>query len=231
MPAVAIALGAMTDLGVLHDLGRDDLLATLTRSGLTHLQKHHLDKIVEAAIVECADPDSKRAVILTGLEMFERVDGKLVGSQDQTMLYWPELPELGHLQQHRRTWDDGHQARKANLLADVRLLPEHRAVQSIQSAFVDFLGGLLGLDSSRLDGKNPLAAYGLDSLSGVSCQYWFHRGKVPYPQAGGEHTLTCTQSLRLPSLCQRSLLQRALSSLQPRPTSELKLPAADDSPR
>ncbi|KAK3062707.1 hypothetical protein LTS18_003517, partial [Coniosporium uncinatum] len=178
LPAVSIALGAMIDIGVMHESGvdKEQLLSTLMRSGLTHLQKHHLAKIMEAAVRESYNKQSKRAVILTGLEMFERVDGKSKGQQDQTMLYWTELPEFGHLQTHTRSWSETPNTQAETSLLDVARSSEPgEARKVILDAFLKFLAGLLGFDAAVFNPASSLSMYGLDSLSGVSCQYWFHR--------------------------------------------------------
>ena len=175
LPAVAIALGAMTDIGVLHETCGEEVLSTLTKSGLTHLGKHHLDKIMQAAILECANPKSDRAVILTGLDMLERVNDKLIGNVSTTELYWTELPEFSHLQYHIRT-RSGAKRKDANLLQQLRTVSREEGMQDLQSAFVEFLAGLLGLKELQVDGTLSFLTYGLDSLSGVACQYWFHRG-------------------------------------------------------
>ncbi|KAL3426053.1 beta-ketoacyl synthase domain-containing protein [Phlyctema vagabunda] len=175
---VSIGLGAMTDIGILYDLKKGEaMLQTLTRSGLTHLQRHHLGKIMEAAVNESYNLKSDRPFILTGLEMFERVDGKLVGSQDQTMLYWTELPEFGFLQSHRKTWDSDRNTdtQYMDLKEGVNKADESEARALLLDAFMGFLAQLLGYQVTTLDAKNPLVAYGIDSLTGVSCQYWFHR--------------------------------------------------------
>ena len=115
--------------------------------------------------------------------MFERVDGKIVGNQDQMQLYWTELPEFGHLQSHRKS-DDARQGGGGDdahlgLLRDglARLLDdEGQAYALLQERFLAFLSTLLGFPSASFDVAATLWAYGLDSLSAVSCQYWFHRG-------------------------------------------------------
>ena len=92
LPAVSIALGAMTEIGVLHEAGITDLLRYLSRSALTALNQHDLGKILEAAVLE--SPLRARAVIVTGLEMFEKTNGKIVGSQDQSQVIWTDFPEV-----------------------------------------------------------------------------------------------------------------------------------------
>ncbi len=129
---------------------------------------------MEAAVLESRHSD--RSLILTGLEMFDRVDGKLVGSRDQVQLFWTELPEFGFLQNHKvgdiETEPDDA---KLSIREEVLSLPDKEAQTLLQTAFVGFLSQLLGFDAGKLDSSSSLAAYGLDSLSAVSCQYWIHR--------------------------------------------------------
>ena len=48
----------------------------------------------------------------------------------------------------------------------------------LEDAFLGFLAGLLGFEEGNFQTEQGLWIYGVDSLSGVSCQYWFHRGKL-----------------------------------------------------
>lgn len=173
LPAISVALGAMTDIGVLYSLGREDLLKTLTRSGLSHLQMPHLAKIMEAAVLE--SPRRDRSLIVTGLEMFERVDGKIAGRPDQ--LYWTELPEFGHLQVHKRSELAGQEKSKVSLRERIMRLDDHdgAARMELRDEFITFVSQLLRFDKSNFTDTSELAMYGLDSLSAVSCQYWFFR--------------------------------------------------------
>ena len=171
--------GAPTDkiiaeIGILHDLGREDLLPTLSRSGLSPLRKADLAHIMEAAILE--SHRSERSLIVTGLEMFERVDGKLMGSQDQTQLYWTELPEFSHLQSHRLSDAEDKLDTKLSLCEQLRNSNGKDAHAVLLEAFLAFLAQLLGFNSGSFNPALALAMYGLDSLSAVSCQYWFYRG-------------------------------------------------------
>ena len=194
LPGISIALGAMSEYrssiinssryhsnfstaeaGVLHELGREDLLQTLSRSGLSHLRKNDLAKIMEAAITE-SHCHSDRSVMVTGLEMFERIDGKLVGSQDQTQLYWTDLAEFGHLQSHSLSEATNKPDRQLSLQELIQTLNEEEARIALLETFLDFLSKLLGFATSTFNSSSPLSMCGLDSLSAVSCQYWFYKG-------------------------------------------------------
>lgn len=176
-PGISVALGAMTDMGVLYDLSKPDMLRILDRSGLTHLTKHHLAKIMEAAIHE--SPRRDRSLILTGLNMFEReADGSLAGRTEP--LFWPDWPEFGHLQQYKLPKEAGESNTSGAPLKDQVAAVRHRGDKEqirdvVRNAFLTFLSQLLGFGVEAFDPSQPLTIYGIDSLSGVSCQYWFHK--------------------------------------------------------
>lgn len=132
---------------------------------------------MEAAVLE--SHRSERSLIVTGLEMFERVDGKLVGSQDQTQLYWTELPEFSHLQSHRLSDAKEKVHVELSLREQLRDCDKENAHSVLFQAFLAFLTQLLGFSSESFNPALSLAMYGLDSLSAVSCQYWFYRGLLP----------------------------------------------------
>lgn len=164
-------------MGVLHDLSKPDMHQILTRSGLTQLTQFHLGKIMEAAIHE--SPRRDRSLIVTGLEMFEREpDGSLAGRAEP--LYWAGLPEFGHLQTykvpHASTSGDKHVSLKDQIALNVSGGIE-KVRPLVTEAFVAFLSRSLGFGVDAFDTTRGLAMYGLDSLSGVACQYWFHNGK------------------------------------------------------
>lgn len=177
LPGISLALGAMTDMGVLYNLSKPDMLQILSRSGLTHLTKYHLAKIMEAAILE--SPRRDRSLILTGLSMFEReVNGSLAGRTEP--LFWTDWSEFGHLQQYRPpTIVSGSATSRAPLkdqVAAMRLKGDTEGMRdAVRNAFLAFLSQLLGFGVDSFDPSQGLMMYGLDSLNGVSCQYWFHK--------------------------------------------------------
>jgi len=147
------------------------------------LHKPHLAKIIEAAIISSHDP--QRSLLVTGLEMFERVDGQLVGEMDQTHLFWTEVPEFGFLMEHRVSNAGGNVKGKGGKEVGLRErmggLERGEAGEVLREAFGAFLGGLLGWEVGKGEGMGGgggggMGVYGLDSLSGVSCQYWVYRG-------------------------------------------------------
>ena len=175
LPAVSIALGAMVDIGVLHNLNNPALLPTLTRSGLTHLDSSHLAKILEAAVQESRR--FERSLIVTGLGMFERVDGKVVGRGDP--LFWNELPEFAHLSTYGLSSTREGAGKERSLRERIEAAQDAEGKEEILTgAFKTFLSGLLGFPESTFSDTRKLAMYGLDSLSAVSCQYWLFRGKL-----------------------------------------------------
>ena len=155
------------------------MLRTLRRSGLTHLTRYHLAKIMEGAILESHRRD--RSLVLTGLNMFEReADGSLAGHTDP--LFWIDWPEFGHLQQYKLpTVVGGGNMSKAALKDQVAAMRHKGDTEQIRdvvrNAFLTFLSQLLGFGVDAFDPSRALTMYGIDSLSGVSSQYWFHKGK------------------------------------------------------
>ena len=168
------------DMGVLYDLSNPHMLQILSRSGLTHLTKYHLGKIMEAALLE--SPRRDRSLILTGLNMFEReADGSLSGHTEPVM--WTDWPEFGHLQQYKlpttRHRDENEKASLKTRVAAIRLGGDKEQLKCVvRGAFLTFLSQLLGFDVDAFDTLQALSRHGIDSLSGVSCQYWFHKGTV-----------------------------------------------------
>lgn len=171
-------ISILADMGVLYSLSKPDMLQILSRSGLTHLAKHHLAKIMEAAILE--SPRRDRSLVLTGLNMFEReADGSLAGQTEP--LFWTDWPEFGHLQQYKLPAAvDGSSASKAPLKDQVAAMRHKGETEqmrdAVRNAFLTFLSQLLGFGADAFDPSLALMMYGIDSLSGVSCQYWFHKG-------------------------------------------------------
>ena len=173
-------VGTLADMGVLYNLSNPLMLQILSRSGLTHLTKYHLGKIMEAAVLESSRRD--RSLIVTGLIMFEReADGSLSGRTEPVM--WTDWPEFGHLQQYKlRTGGSESDLNKASLKDQVAAMRHQGGPEKmkdiIRNAFLTFLSQLLGFAVDAFDASQSLNMHGIDSLSGVSCQYWFHKGTV-----------------------------------------------------
>ncbi len=171
LPGIAIALGAMSGIGVLAN--DYDLLRTLSKSGLQALQPDHFTKIMEAAVFESQHGD--RSLISTGFDMFETLDDVVQSTPDQNQLFWTEWPEFGFLFDHNiRTTE----AIKAISLRE-QLQEKHgdAAHAALLQAFLLCLSSVLGYDVASLDPGLSLASYGVDSLNAVSCRYWFFKGR------------------------------------------------------
>lgn len=113
--------------------------------------------------------------------MFERdANNKLIGRNEP--LFWAELPEFSHLQTYRSPDCDEKERQKATSLQEqIRKLHDVKDDAGmkgvVMDAFLDFLAKLTGFEKGTIDPGKSLGMYGVDSLSGVSTQYWFHRGK------------------------------------------------------
>ncbi|KAF3916181.1 hypothetical protein AA313_de0206060 [Arthrobotrys entomopaga] len=170
LPAVAIALGVMTGVGVIE--GKDDILRTLKQTGLSQLEGRHLDNIMEAAVL----PHVQRTTPLlsTGFEMFEKINDKIQAKEWQTQLFWTDYPDFGFLFSH--TLDlQGSKDSDISLLEQLRSQDGLTAHNTLLAAFSKTLASMLGYDLAAIDPTTALAAYGLDSLSAVTCRYWFFK--------------------------------------------------------
>ncbi|KAL8851489.1 MAG: hypothetical protein Q9221_003589 [Calogaya cf. arnoldii] len=119
---VAVALGAMTDIGILSTHSTPLTSQTLTRSGLTHLTTTHLSKILEAAFYKSRqqlrgkETVPEEAVMVTGMDMWEdhageegsgegggwrKRGGKRGGKGGIGNVYWRNCPEFSHLAHYR----------------------------------------------------------------------------------------------------------------------------------
>ena len=167
-------IGILADMGVLYNLSKPNMREVLTRSGLSHLTSKELAKIMEAAILASARRD--RPLIVTGLEMFTRdADNNIVGRKEP--LFWTELPEFAHLQTYQAAGDSSGTGLEKAMPLKEQVKEGEAAKEAVRDAFLDFVAQLLGFKKESIEEGKTLWMYGIDSLNGVSCQYWFHRGE------------------------------------------------------
>lgn len=117
--------------------------------------------------------------------MFSRdANNKLVGRQEP--LFWTELPEFSHLQSYLppctpSSLTSSSRAKELPLKTQIKLSLDRgdgAGVRDIvREGFMGFLAGLSGFKREDLDLRRGVGVYGVDSLSGVGCQYWFWRGE------------------------------------------------------
>lgn len=169
LPGTAIALGAMSGIGVLADNG--DLLRTLRQSGLAAVDSRALEKILEAAVLNSRSRE--HSLITVGLQMFETIDGKIQAEPDQTQIFWTEWPEFGLLMDPK--FQDAHAAMEVSLLDRVRAQDPETALASLLEGFRVCLKNITGQDETSFDPAAPMSMYGLDSLNAVGVRYWFFK--------------------------------------------------------
>ncbi|KAJ6263867.1 Hybrid PKS-NRPS synthetase pynA [Drechslerella dactyloides] len=170
LPAVAIALGVMTGVGVIE--GKDDILRTLKQTGLSQLEGQHLDCIMEAAILPYVQQNLP--LLSTGFEMFEKTNNQIKAKEWQTQLFWAEYPDFGFLLSHSLDLA-GSKDVNISLLEQLQSQDGPIAHANLLTAFSKTLASMLGYEVSAIDPTSALAAYGLDSLSAVTCRYWFFK--------------------------------------------------------
>ncbi|KAL8994776.1 MAG: hypothetical protein Q9169_005338 [Polycauliona sp. 2 TL-2023] len=199
---VAVALGAMTDIGILSTHSTPSTASTLTRSGLTHLTTAHLSKILEAAFYKSTqqlagnETVPEDAVMVTGLEMWDHhishTSSTYPGSGNGAV-YWRSCPEFSHLATYHSPASAGDgQGGKERAVRDkiddiLERMKEKEKEEGkgkdgeeevrklLKDAFLMFLARTLGFPAEMFDEGNALGTYGLDSLSAVGVQYWVWR--------------------------------------------------------
>lgn len=169
LPGIAVALGAMSGIGVLAE--DKDLLQTLRKSGILPLKPDALLKIFEAAVLESRS--SRRTLMVTGFEMFKKLDGIVQSSPEQNQIFWADWPEFGGLFDHQPSI--AACATSLTLLQRLEVLEADRVHDALCCEFASCLGTVLGAEPSNFDLTAPLASYGLDSLNAVACRYWFFK--------------------------------------------------------
>ncbi|KAI4123666.1 MAG: hypothetical protein LQ338_005156 [Usnochroma carphineum] len=188
---VSIALGAMTDVGVLTTLPSSSpsvTAAKLTRSGLSRLTTPHFAKILEAAFLKSRrqrvgkETEPEEALIVTGLEMFEKeMDGSLIGKgrRQGERLFWTELPEFSHLSTYRPPNRGNGADKEPSLKERVKRVATRDAGKELRTivreAVLGFLSTSLGFKYEAIDPGKSLGMYGMDSLNAVGCQFWCFR--------------------------------------------------------
>ncbi|PWY95188.1 putative polyketide synthase [Aspergillus sclerotioniger CBS 115572] len=169
LPGTAVALGAMSGIGVLAN--NEELLRILRQSGLDIVDAKGLEKVMEAAILSSQSRD--HATITVGLQMFETLDGKVQAESDQTQIFWTEWPEFACLMDHKASGSGA--AAELSLLDQVLALDSDAALGALLKGFRVCLSNITGQHESSFDPASPLSMYGLDSLNAVGVRYWFFK--------------------------------------------------------
>ena len=66
---------------------------------------------------------------------------------------------------------------KATLRDELGRLDKEGMKKAVTELFLELLSRLLGFGADTFDPRQMLTMYGMDSLNGVACQYWFHKGE------------------------------------------------------
>ncbi|PYI12323.1 putative polyketide synthase [Aspergillus sclerotiicarbonarius CBS 121057] len=169
LPGTAVALGAMSGIGVLAN--NEELLRILRQSGLDIVDAKGLEKVMEAAILSSQSRD--HATITVGLQMFETLDDKVQAESDQTQIFWTEWPEFACLMDHKASASGA--AEELSLLDQVQALDSDAALGALLKGFRVCLSNITGQHESSFDPASPLSVYGLDSLNAVGVRYWFFK--------------------------------------------------------
>jgi hypothetical protein len=171
IPGLAIALGAMKEVGILA--GEDQLMKTLSNTGLHCYDLDMFDKIVEAGILESYSSD--KSILGTGLERFRNIDGVVKARPEQNQIFWSDWPEFGYFFDY--TESELTNTRAKTLLEKIQDSSDAEQHLLLYGAFSECLSNVLGRNMAGLDPDMSIAAFGLDSLNTITCRYWFFKSK------------------------------------------------------
>ena len=170
LPGVALALGPIKDSGTLAN--DSALVDTLQRSGLKAMSTHEFLVAMDAAVIE--SHRRGRALIGTGIQPLEAINGVVKSHSDGAQVCWAQWPEFGSLIHHGL--DDSRNTRQTTLREGLKAESPETALPALTTAFCEALSTILGYEDSTIDTSKPLTAFGLDSLNAISCRFWFSKG-------------------------------------------------------
>ncbi|KAI7968609.1 hypothetical protein EIK77_006628 [Talaromyces pinophilus] len=176
LPAVAIDLGMMLEVGAVAEDDSGLAQRNLERKGFVGMREQEFLAILEIAIMDDTHKQEQRITsfgqIITGIEPRQPTSGE--ESADEPA--WKLLPVFSHLQKlNARTASSsnaaaGAQSTSSLLQAAVTL---NDAVAVILDATMTKLSRSLMIDLAELDPLRPTSAYGVDSLIAVEVRNWF----------------------------------------------------------
>ena len=198
LPAISIALGAMSTVGVLAN--DPNLLQALSRSGLCPYDLDDFERILEAAILASYSRD--RSLICTGLQRFQCLDSTIKCEDHQNQIFWSHWPEFGFLFDYDR--NDMSLTKAKTLLESLEEATEVEASSKLFNAFSRCIADTLGRPAEEFDPDMSITSCGLDSLNTIACRYWLFKGC----KAGSSfyyRSLICKQNYTSMSMSSRFL--------------------------
>ena len=181
LPAVAVGLGMISEVGYLHE--NPEIEAMLLRKGIQAIDADELLQLIDLALsssatmgIHHAHDDLAAAHLLTGLEAFGLKELRKKGFEGS----YPALddPRANLLASALDGEADGSgQAQDGNLPAEVAKRVE--GGQTLAEAVLDHIrarfGNLVLLKYEAVDVKKCLAEYGMDSMIGAEFRTWFYQ--------------------------------------------------------
>jgi hypothetical protein len=186
LPAIAVGLGMISEVGYLHD--NPEIEALLLRKGIQALDEDELLQILDIALSSSMDiphvgDSAAQAHILTGLEPLGLLEQRRQGFEATSITYNdPRASILAGVL-------DGNDA--ATPAGPTSGLPasvieameagtslEDAVYASVASRF----GNLVLLPVTKIEERKPLSAYGMDSMIAAEFRTWFFQSfKVDIP--------------------------------------------------
>jgi KR domain/Phosphopantetheine attachment site len=185
LPAMAVGLGLITEVGYLHE--NPDIQALLVRKGIQAIGEDELIQIFDIALstslnIPHAYDSAAQSHILTGLEPFGFMELRKKGFK----VTIPTLddPRASILARALDTQSDLRlEGQSGDPLADVmKSLEDGTLAGGIAAQISTRLSDLVFLPLTKVDIKKPLVEYGMDSIIAGQFRTWFFKTfKVDIP--------------------------------------------------
>lgn len=194
LPAVAVGLGMISEVGYLHD--NPEIEALLLRRGIQAINEDEMLQIIDVALSSgCHDGHNDDAAhILTGLEPFGLLELRRQGYNVTSLTY--RDPRAGILagilednradvsQEDSSSPSDGLPAAVSQAIKDGASLAE-----AVCACIAKQFGTLLLMPVERVDTQKALSAYGMDSMIAAEFRTWLvqtFQVDVSFPQLLGK---------------------------------------------
>ncbi|CRG89167.1 putative polyketide synthase 17 [Talaromyces islandicus] len=172
LPAIAIDLGMMLDVGAVAEDNLGLAQRNLERKGFVGIREQEFLTILEIAVQDethkSTHNDIRFGQMITGIEPRPATEG----AEDPT---WRSLPVFSHLPklsaENNNTSNSTAAQSTASLLKAAVTLND--AVAIILDATMTKLSRSLMIDLAEMDPLRPTSAYGVDSLIAVEVRNWF----------------------------------------------------------
>lgn len=177
LPAQAVGLGMISEVGYLHD--NPEIEALLVRKGIQAINEDELLQIVDCALsneqltIPHPVDHLAKAHVLTGLEPFGLMELRKKGFEVTNITFRdPRAAVLARVMDGED--DEAAQTKKGGLMAE-ELDEDLPLAEAVQKSIARRLGNLVLLALERVQVNKTLAQFGMDSMIASEFRTWIFR--------------------------------------------------------